>query len=203
MATILLIRHGHNDTIGNTLAGRLPGVHLNEDGLEQARCLAEELADLPIKAVYASPLERTMETAEPIARVHALNVEEIPSLIEIDFGEWQGEKIKTLKESKLWKIIHEHPNHVSFPSGENFPDAQSRIIEGLLHLDSQYDENDIVVCVAHSDVIRLAVAYFLALPLKNFHRIKIFPASITVLHLDQGEVSFGPINYTPQLSLVT
>ena len=90
MAIFYLIRHGNNDLLGEKLAGRLPGVHLNQAGREQAERLAQALGDKPIKAVYASPLERTLETAQPIAAVHHLEVHNSPALLEIDFGDWSG-----------------------------------------------------------------------------------------------------------------
>lgn len=171
-------------------------MHLNEPGKAQARRLAAELAPLPIKAVIASPLERTQETAEPIARVHDLPVLVQPALLEIDFGTWQGKSFKQLRRMKLWKQVQERPASFRFPDGESFAEAQSRVSEGLISLGKDYGEKDLVVCVAHSDVIRLAVAYFLGVPLDNFQRIRIDPASITVLFLHEGKTFFGPINHT-------
>jgi probable phosphoglycerate mutase len=203
MTVILLIRHGQNDYLSDRLAGRLPGVHLNEKGREQARRLGDMLADFPIKAIYASPLERAQETAAPIAKCQGLDVETMPELIEIDFGNWQGKEIDNLKEQALWNTIHERPSAIQFPDGEDYITAQDRVIVGLLSLDKKYDEENIIVCVAHGDVIRLAVAHFLGVPLDNFHRIRISPASISVLHLNQNTSFLGPINWTekfPQLS---
>ncbi len=196
MATILLIRHGQNNTIGKTLTGRLPGVHLNEAGKVQAQRLSEALAGIPIKAVYASPLERTLETAEPIAEVQDLSVEVFPSLLEIDFGEFQGEEMKELGKKKFWKSLHDDPTQVRFPGGENYTEAQNRLVEGVLQINNQYDDKDTVVCVSHCDSIRLIVSYFLGQPLKNFHRINIAPASISVLYLQAERIAFGPINFT-------
>lgn len=196
MAVFLLIRHGENDLVGERLAGRLPGVHLNEKGKAQARRLAAGLADTSIKAVYASPLERAQETAEPIARVQGLSVQTLPALIEIDFGKWEGERLKKLKHGRLWKIVQGSPGSFRFPEGESFVEAQARVVGGLTDLSGVYGEKDIVVCTAHSDVIRLAVAHFLGLPLDNFQRIRITPASVTVVSLNEGKAFFGPINYT-------
>jgi probable phosphomutase (TIGR03848 family) len=196
MALLLLIRHGHNDLVGKKLAGRLPGVHLNQTGQCQARRLAAELAGFSIRSVIASPLERAQETAAPIALVHGLSVEVLPELMEIDFGAWQGKSLKQLKRRKLWKDIQDHPSKVCFPDGESFSEAQSRVTEGLLRLSEKYGEKDQIVCVSHSDVIKLAVAYFLDMSLDNFQRLQITPASVTFLFLHQGNVSFGPINHT-------
>ncbi len=195
MTILLLIRHGQNDLVGKKLAGRLPNVHLNETGQAQARRLAAELAVVPIKAVFASPLARAIETAEPIARVQNLPVEGFPELLEIDFGSWQGKNIKQLKRRKLWKEVQNYPSGVRFPEGESFTDAQARVVEGLRSISKKYQERDRIVCVAHCDVIRLAVAHFLGMPLDNFQRIHIAPASVTVLFLHGDTTSFGPINH--------
>jgi probable phosphoglycerate mutase len=195
MAVILLVRHGENDMVGKSLAGRLPDVHLNEKGQAQARQLAAGLAALPVKAVYASPLERAQETAAPIAKVQDLPVKTMPALLEIDFGSWQGKRLSRLKKGRLWKTVQESPATFRFPDGESFVEAQARVAEGLNTVSEQYDEKDVVVCTAHSDVIRLAVAHFLGLPLDHFQRIRIAPASVTVLYLNGGEGFFGPINY--------
>ena len=196
MAILFLIRHGHNDSVGKKLAGRLPDVHLNAEGQAQAQKLAEELANLDIKAVVASPLERAQETAEPIARSHDLAVETLPDLLEIDFGQWQGRSFKQLRRLKLWKKVQETPGQVRFPDGESFAEAQDRVAQALISLSQQYGEKERVVCVAHSDVIRLAVAYFLGLPLDHFQRLRIAPASISVLFLHEGKGFFGPINHS-------
>jgi probable phosphoglycerate mutase len=196
MAVLLLIRHGQNDMVGKKLAGRLPNVHLNAVGEAQARRLAAELAARPVRAVYASPLARAQETAQPIARVHDLPVETWPGLLEIDFGTWQGKRIKRLKKRKLWQVVQDRPDAMRFPDGESFAEAQARVAAALETLSRRHDDSDWVVCVAHSDVIRLAVAHFLGMPLRNFQRIRIAPASLTTLHLQGEKPFFSTINQT-------
>lgn len=194
MAIFFLVRHGQNDMVGKKLAGRLPDVHLNDQGHSQARRLAAELAELPIKAVIASPLDRAQETAEPIARIHDLPVLTNEGLVEIDFGGWQGKSIKQLRRSRLWKDVQEAPDGFCFPDGESFNTAQARIAQTLHDLSQVYAEKERVVCVSHCDVIRLAVAFFLEMPLNAFQRLNIDTASVTVLHLQDGKASLGPIN---------
>ncbi|MBW6465948.1 MAG: histidine phosphatase family protein [Brevefilum sp.] len=194
MTTILLVRHGQNDMVGKKLAGRLPGVNLNEHGKAQARRLAAALASLPLKAVISSPLERAQQTAEPIARIHNLPVEINSGLQEIDYGTWQGKSIKQLRRTKSWKVVQEQPSTFRFPEGETFAAAQSRIADTLRTLSAAYAEKDWIVCVGHCDMIRLAVAFFLEMPLDAFQRLQIDPASVTVLRLQDGHASFGPIN---------
>ncbi len=196
MAVFLLVRHGHNDMIGKKLAGRLPNVHLNQEGQAQAKRLAEAFVDLPITAVYASPLERAIETAQPIADAHDLPVKIHPPLMEIDFGKWEGNDLDKLKQGRVWKKVQGKPSNFRFPGGESFAEAQKRMVDGLLSLSREFSEKEMVVVTAHSDVIRLAVAHFLGLPLDNFQRIRIHPASVTVLYLNDNQGFFGPINYT-------
>ena len=195
MAIILLVRHGQNDMVGKKLAGRLPDVHLNEAGRTQAGNLAVAFSGLPIKAIFSSPLERTLETAQPIAREHDLTVEILPDLLEIDFGNWQGQDLEELKKSSDWKYVQEQPADFRFPMGESFAEAQQRMAACLTHIGEIYQKDDLVVCVGHSDMIRLSVAHFLGIPLNDFQRLRIETASVTVLYLSEEKANFGAINH--------
>src|SRR3972149_11234257 len=106
MAILLLIRHGENDfTKKGKLAGRMPGVHLNERGRNQAQELSQALAEVPIKAVYSSPLERALETAAPIAKARGLMIIQEPGLLETDVGQWQGKSVRRLALTRYWRIV--------------------------------------------------------------------------------------------------
>ena len=116
MPTILLIRHGENDYIRKgKLAGRLPGVHLNNKGYQQAKTIAERLKDAPIKAIYSSPLERAVETAEPLAKALSIEIQLRESLLETGYGDWQGQPLKKLRRLKEWKIVQNTPSLFRFP----------------------------------------------------------------------------------------
>lgn len=197
MPTILLIRHGENDYVKkNRLAGRLPGVHLNDHGRSQAGKLAEALAQAPVKAVYSSPLERTMETAAPIAAAHGLEVLPRPGLIELDMGDWQDRTLKSLRRLKLWKVVQNRPSMMQFPNGETFAEAQQRIATELKTIAGLHNKKDLVIVVSHSDLIKLAIAYFLGLPLDLFQRLMIAPASISTLHIEEGHAMVFNLNAT-------
>jgi probable phosphoglycerate mutase len=184
MPVVLLIRHGENEYVKKgRLAGRKAGVHLNDKGRAQANALAEALAKMPVKAVYSSPLERTMETAEPLAEIHNLEVIARDGLLEVDYGDWQDKTLKQLARRKLWKTVQSAPAHMRFPGGESFGEAQLRIAEELTGLARTHKKKDVIACVGHSDMIKLAAAYFLGLPLDLFQRLIVQPASITTLHL--------------------
>lgn len=183
MTLMYLIRHGHNEYVEKgKLAGRLPGVHLSERGHAQAEKLALLLADAKLKALYASPLDRTMETAEPIARAAGLKVIPNQGLLEMDCGTWEGKSLKSLRIRKLWPVIQSAPSLARFPEGESFSEAQARIIAELEKLRQKHHQKKAVIaCVFHSDPIKLAVAHYLGLPLDMFQKIVVEPASINIL----------------------
>lgn len=202
MPVILLIRHGENDYVKkHRLAGRMPGVHLNQKGQEQARMLAEKLGDMPIKAVYSSPLERTLETAAPLAQALGLEVIPRPGLIETDFGEWQGESLKKLSRLKIWRVVQNRPSLMRFPGGETFAELQMRYVRELESICSQYEAKDIIACVSHADPIRLAVAYYIGLPLDMFQRLSVLPGSISVLWVAESNSQLLALNVDPAFSL--
>jgi probable phosphoglycerate mutase len=181
------------------MAGRLPGIHLNKNGLQQAQVLVEKLSSASIKAIYSSPLERAIETAEPLARALGLEIIQRPGLVETDIGEWQGLTLKSVRRLKTWRTVQNAPSLMCFPGGESFTDAQYRITREILDICSQHQPDELVACFSHADPIKLAVAYFLGLPLDNFQRLVVAPASITSLHI--GENSSHLINLNVDYSL--
>lgn len=202
MPTILLIRHGETEFIKKgRLPGRLPNVHLSEKGHAQAQALAERLSQAPIKAVYSSPLERARQTAEPIAQALGLEVILRPGLIETDCGEWQGRTLKSLRRLKLWRSLHQAPSLFHFPGGESIAESQRRICSEIESLYAQHEANDLIVCVSHADPIRMAVTFYLGMPLDHYHRLFIAPASITALHLGDSGPRLLTLNYDPSFTL--
>jgi probable phosphoglycerate mutase len=183
MTTVLLVRHGQNDFVGkHRLAGWLPGVHLNELGLAQAEAVAASLADVKLQAVYASPLERTMETANPIAEAQGLKVQVRPGLGELRLGKWEGRSLKSLRRLKLWQRVQNAPSRARFPGGESFAEAQARIVGELDTLINQHrSKKAVIACVSHADMIKLAVAHYVGLPLDLFQRLVVQPGSVSVL----------------------
>ena len=131
MTIILMIRHGENDFLGKRLAGRLPGVHLNEAGKQQARDLVPLLAAAPVQAIYSSPMERARETAQPLAEARGLEIQIVEGLNEINYGEWDGKTFEELRQFELWHKLRENPGDVRFPGGESFQEAQQRVGEVL------------------------------------------------------------------------
>lgn len=182
MTTLLLVRHATTAATGSRLGGWTPGVHLDDGGVEQAQRLSALLADVPLAAIYSSPLERTRDTARIVAAPHDLRVRTRKSLGEVDYGEWTDQPLATLRRRKLWSTIQFTPSRVTFPDGESMRGMQARIVGALEELAAQHGEDAIAV-VSHADVIKAALAWFLGMPLDTFQRIFVMPASVSVVTL--------------------
>jgi probable phosphomutase (TIGR03848 family) len=198
MPLLLLIRHGENEYVKTgKLAGRLPGVHLNERGQKQARALGEALKDVPIKAVYSSPLERAMETAGPIVKTRRLKIISEPDLMDIDFGKWQGRSWKVLRLTKAWKIVQSAPSRFRFPEGESFPEAQLRIVNVLERIVHKHKQHDVIAVVFHADPIKLVISHFLGLPLDHFQRLGCETGSLSLLSVGESGAGLVKLNQHP------
>ncbi len=197
MTTILLIRHGENEYVAKgRLAGRLTGVHLNEKGKTQAKILADYLSAAPIKAIYSSSMERCQETAQPLEKKLGLEIIPEGGLMEIDFGAWQNKTLKQLRRRKLWKVVQRTPSMAQFPDGESFSNAQNRIVSTLRTLSHQHNPREMIACFSHSDIIKLAVAFFIGTPLDLFQRIVIQPASISTLYIGAEGMRVFNVNHS-------
>lgn len=199
MPLLFLIRHGENDYVKNRkIAGRLPNVHLNERGREQAQALGKMFADAPLTAVYSSPLERALETARPIAEAHHLNIIEKPALLESDVGKWQGRAWKGLMRTKQWELVQRAPSRFRFPGGESFVEMQTRVVTALEEICALCKKpQDAVAVVFHADPIKLAVAHFIGLPLDYFQRLSCDTASVTLLVVGKDQARLMWMNRKP------
>lgn len=199
MPTILLIRHGENDYVKKQrLAGRLRNVHLNQNGRAQAEALAAALMQLPIKAVYSSPLDRAMETAQPIAAAHGLTVQRRAGLIETRLGKWEGQSIKKLVRTREWKMLQEHPSRFRFPGGEWMAEQQARLVGEIEAICAQHKGKDVVACVGHADPIKIIIAYYIGLPLDHFQRLHLQTASVSTLAFGKRGAKLLNLNVTPK-----
>ena len=175
------VRHGQTPTTGSTLPGRAPGLHLAEAGTKQAEAVAERLADLPkVDAIYASPLERTKETAAPIGKRLGLKVTPDKGLLECDFGGWTGRALKDLMKLPEWKTVQRYPSGFRFPEGESFAEMQTRMTATIARLAGAH-RGGTIVAVSHADPIKAAVASALGTHLDLFQRIVISPCSVTTV----------------------
>ncbi|HVN14733.1 MAG TPA: histidine phosphatase family protein [Anaerolineales bacterium] len=198
MPLLLLIRHGENDySKKGRLAGRMPEVHLNERGQKQAETLGEAFKDVPLKAIYSSPLERAMETAAPIASACNLKIIQETGLLESDVGEWQGKSVRRLAMTKYWRIVQNAPSRAGHPGGETFIQTQTRIVSALDAICAKYKPREVIACVFHADPIKLAIAHYLGLPLDHFQRLGCDTASVSALYISDSGAGLLKLNQRP------
>ena len=199
---LLLVRHGENDWVStHRLAGRTPGVFLNDKGKEQSQALATFLAAQPISAIYSSPLERCMQTAEPLAEAKGLPVLSEPGIVEVEYGEWRAADLRELAKLPEWRLVQHYPGSFRFPGGETLFEVQARAINTLEQLRSKH-AGGIVVAFSHGDVIRLSVAHFMGIPIDLFQRVQISTASVSIIVFHNTVPSLMGVNYLTALPVL-
>ncbi|MBI2709370.1 MAG: MSMEG_4193 family putative phosphomutase [Actinobacteria bacterium] len=186
---VLFVRHGQTPTTGKVLPGRAKGLHLADAGRAQADAVAARIAGLKgVAAVYASPLERTRETAAPIARALGLRVVADRGLLECDFGDWTGAELKALAKRPEWRTVQRYPSGFRFPGGESMQEMQARICDATARLCAAHP-GETIVCVSHADPIKAVVAAAVGTHLDLFQRIVVSPCSVSAI----GYGADGPV----------
>jgi probable phosphomutase (TIGR03848 family) len=198
---ILLVRHGTTPTTGKMLPGRAPGLHLAEKGRAQADAVAGRIAAMGKvpTAIYASPLERTRETAAPIARALGLRVRTAHGLIEADVGDWTEKSLSRLSKTKEWPTVQRWPSGFRFPGGESFGEMSTRSTDAVLDLVADHP-GQTVVAVSHADPIKAIVATAAGIPLDLMQRLVISPCSVSALLFTAGGPAILSVNSTGSLS---
>lgn len=202
---VLLVRHGRTPTTGTVLPGRAPDLHLSDEGLAQAEAAGERFGTLggaggraPV-AVYASPLERTFETARPIARRLGLRVRSDRGLLECDFGTWTGAELKVLAKKPEWAQVQRCPSGFRFPGGESFLEMQARITSTIARLAALH-RGETIVAVSHADPIKAAVAAAAGTHLDLFQRLVVSPCSVSAIAYGDAGPNVLCVNATASLS---
>ncbi|HET6834388.1 MAG TPA: histidine phosphatase family protein [Acidimicrobiales bacterium] len=202
---ILFVRHGSTATTGTELPGRASGLHLSDAGRAQAESVAARIAAVArgngrkrrgVAAVYSSPLERTRETAAPIAHATDCEVQADDGLLELDIGDWTGLELKAARKRPEWGTIQRYPSGFTFPGGESFVDMQARMVACVERLRSAHP-GETIVAVSHADPIRAAVAHAMGTHLDLFQRVVISPCSLTAVAYGAG----GPMVLTVNSSV--
>jgi probable phosphomutase (TIGR03848 family) len=183
---VLLVRHGLTAGTGKVLAGRTPGVPLDDRGRAQAQALAARLVGVPLTAIVTSPLERCQQTAEAIAAArdgHPVAVHTDERLAEVGYGDWTGKPLKRLAKDPLWRVVQWHPSAVRFPGpdGESMSGMQDRAVSAVRDWNSRLGARAVYLICSHGDVIKSVIADSLGLHLDLCQRIQVEPASLTVI----------------------
>ncbi|MFI9025016.1 histidine phosphatase family protein [Streptomyces sp. NPDC053560] len=187
MPTLILVRHGRS-TANNSgvLAGRTPGVALDERGAAQAAALPDRLAGLPLAAAVASPLQRCRETLAPLLAARPdlpLHIED--GINECDYGDWSGRKLGELTDEPLMTTVQQHPSAAGFPGGETMRTMQNRAVDAVrawnARIEAEHGSEAVYLMCSHGDIIKSLVADALGMHLDLFQRVSVEPCSVTVV----------------------
>jgi len=182
MTTVVLLRHGRStaNTAG-VLAGRSPGVLLDDTGRQQAEAVAARLSGIPLAAIVSSPMERCRQTVAPLSAASGLAVRVEPRLAEVDYGDWTGRALKDLGGEDLWRTVQAHPSAAVFPGGEGLAAVAVRAVAAVRDLVAECGPDAVLLVCSHGDVIKAILADALGLHLDGFQRIVVAPASLSVV----------------------
>ncbi len=197
MAVFLMIRQGRNDLVGRAITGRRSGVHLNAAGREQARQLAVRLSRLEFAALYSSPMERAVETAEPLAQLTGLPVQIREGISEVDFGDWSGLTLTQLADLPAWRRFNTFRSGQRIPGGEMMAEVQARMVGEIEQMHVAHPQGNVAV-VSHGDPIKTVLAHYLGFPLDFLLRMEIGLASVTALQLSGDHARLLYLNHTSE-----
>ncbi len=187
MPTLILVRHGRStaNTAG-VLAGRTPGVGLDERGAEQAAALPARLSALAPVLAVSSPLERCRQTLQPLLDARPdLPLHTEDRISECDYGHWSGRKLAELADEPLMSVVQQHPSAAAFPGGESMRAMQARAVDAVRdwngRVEAAHGEDATYVMCSHGDIIKSLVADALGMHLDLFQRVHVDPCSVTAI----------------------
>jgi probable phosphoglycerate mutase len=193
MARFLLVRHAAHDYLSRGIAGRRPGISLNETGQLQAQQLADKLSRVPIDLIVASPLQRACETAQPLSQRLGLPIQIQNEFNEIDFGDWTGQTFAELDQKPDWHQWNSFRSISIPPNGESMFQAQTRALSRILQLQKMRPRGCFAI-FSHGDVIGAILMHFLGLNLDSWSRFKVDPASLSIVDIGDNFVNVSAIN---------
>lgn len=200
MSTFLLIRHGNSEAV-DYLPGRRPGVNLSSSGKDQVKELVDNLSHIHIDAIYSSPIDRTLQTAQAIAESKGLLLETNEAFIEYELGEWSGKTFKELESIERWKLFHEFRAGIKPPLGELVIQVQNRFVTEVIRLKDLFPEKTIAI-VSHGDPIRSAICYFTGIPLNMMFGITIGTASVSTLEINDWGAVLHNLNHQGKMPVI-
>lgn len=184
MTKVVLIRHGRSTAnAAGVLAGRAPGVRLDEVGRAQAEDVGKALQGVRLAAAYTSPIERCVETAHLAGFADA---EVVDGISECDYGEWTGAKLEDLSSQEVWADVQARPSVVAFPGGESMQEMFRRTTSAVAEVVQRHEKDDVVAVFSHGDPIKAILAHAFGMELDQFQRLHVHPAGISVVDYHQG-----------------
>jgi broad specificity phosphatase PhoE len=173
VSKVYLVRHGQTAwNVGEVFRGRAD-IPLDDTGKQEVHLAGVALKDETLHAVYSSPLSRSMETAENIAKFHNLPVTPLDAIIDISYGEWEGSGNQEIKQKypELYAVWINEPHKVQFPGGESLDEVQSRTMAALDELIQKHKDENFVL-VAHRVPNKVICSSLLGLDNSHFWRIQ-------------------------------
>ena len=198
MGVFHFLRHGEHGLLGKVLAGRMPGVGMTERGRAEIASQAERLAREKIAAIYASPLQRTRESAEIVSARLGLPIEFRDDLLELDFGEWTGATFDAIRADPRWQAWSTQRSLAAIPGGESMRAVQQRIVAAMIELNERH-LHETIVLVSHGDVIRCVLLFALGMPLDFYNRIEIGQGSISTISIGASGMRVLALSERPRL----
>ena len=182
---LFLIRHAMTPVTGVKLTGWIPGIHLSAEGVQQAKRMAERFADVPLDAVYSSPVDRAVETAKPLAALKKQRLRIRPGLGEVRYGEWEGRPLKQLAKTQQWRDVIAHPSEGRFPGGEALRETSARVVAAAGEVVAAHPKGTAAI-VSHADVIKMLLAHYAGIHLDLYARLAVGPASVSAVWVGGG-----------------
>ncbi len=155
---------------------------------------------MAIQAIYTSPLERAVETAETIGAPHQIVPSIREDLGEFRFGDWEGRTFAELNQDSRWRQFNATRSTVRAPGGELMTEVQTRMASEIENLRRKHD-GETVVLVSHADPLRSLIAHYLEISLDLIFRFDISPASVSILRFVVGSPSILCLNRTRKILL--
>jgi broad specificity phosphatase PhoE len=178
---LILVRHGQTDfNVKHLLPGQLPGIPLNAAGMQEAQATAAAIKGLPLTAIIASPLERTLQTAACINAGRDLTIQHDRDLMDTDYGPFSGQCYDDLdQKDPAWQRFVTDATYA--PKGvESFGAVQKRAVRATERWRAA-DAGEWVALVTHADVVKLIIGHYLGIPVGNIPLINMDNASVSLL----------------------
>ena len=202
MPIIYLLRHAQS--VANTkgiLAGQDDSVELSKTGFNQAKSLTSYLSAVKFSKVYSSPLTRCIQTITPFMEKNPkIDFQVDNRVIEMNYGKWSGQKLAILSKSSKWKQVQNNPAGFTFPQGESFKSMRKRVD---LALDDLKSMKGPILVVTHGDIIKMAIASSLGLPINRFQSFVVEPASLTIINLEKSGATILQSNFKASQSVIS
>jgi ribonuclease H / adenosylcobalamin/alpha-ribazole phosphatase len=176
MAAVYLARHGSHAVMDRVLVGRSDSVGLSQNGFEEARALAAQVADAEIARVQSSPRRRCRETAMIVATALAVPFSVEPALDEVDFGHWTGKSFAELESDERWRRWNGERAGVRAPGGETADEAQARILNHVLQ--AAGSAGQAIVMITHAELIRSVLLWRAGLGLDAWQSLAVACGSV-------------------------